>query len=96
MSYDSSSYDNNPAISNVFANYFSSVYVSSPSASTHHTTNTLFESLINASSLYVSLTEVFEGLSSMGQDCTFKPDNLPQIVLSKCCYALARPIPTLL
>ncbi|XP_050531542.1 uncharacterized protein LOC126900110 [Daktulosphaira vitifoliae] len=92
MSYENSSYDNNQAISNAFANYFSSVYASSLSDSTYDTTNVLTESLINTSSLYIPLSEIFEGLSNMGEDCTSGPDKLPPIVLSKCCYALARPI----
>lgn len=95
MTYDDSSYDNNQDISNEFASYFSSVYVNFPPASTHHTTNTLTDSIINVSSLYIPLSEVLVGLSNLGRENTFGPDKLPPIILSKCCYALARPIYTL-
>lgn len=79
-----------------FADYFSSVYVDLKPFSIHQSPKVSPEStIINVSSLYIFLSEVFEGLSNMSLDSSHGPDNLPPIVLSKCCYALAHPIYTL-
>lgn len=83
MSYDESSVDNNQAISNTFFDYFSLVYVNSQYFSSQQSSKLLPESIINVSFLYIFLSKVFEGLTSLGLDSTYGPDRLPPIVLSK-------------
>jgi sarcosine oxidase/L-pipecolate oxidase len=95
MFYDELNFDNSQAISNAFDDYFSSVYVKSQPFNIQQFPKPLPKSTINVSSLYISLSEVFEGLSNMGLDVldsTYGSDGLPPIILSKCCYVLASPL----
>ncbi|XP_050534985.1 uncharacterized protein LOC126902005 [Daktulosphaira vitifoliae] len=81
-------------IANMFGQFFGSVYSNSSK-----TTNGSFSNIsecVDIKNCYLSITEVFEGLSSLHMNLTVGPDLVPEIFLKNCCYSLTRPIHFLL
>jgi len=77
-------------ISNIFSDYFSSLY--STSQRSIPRTDDLENNQTNIFDYDLSLSEIFDGLSCLGNDHVPGPDNIPSLFLNKCHYVLTIPI----
>lgn len=77
--------------SEIFANYFESVYTDS-----HFDPPPVQDFYgIRVSSLSISYDEVFYHLTQLNDDCSSGPDGIPPIVLKNCAFSLTFPLTTL-
>lgn len=84
--------DDLETITRKFKDFFATVYSPSKSSNTKFPTKSSDGDMVDLSSCFISISEVFEELSLLKPDIKSEPDLIPSLLLFNCRYSLSRPL----
>jgi len=88
MIYNGESSHDGGKIANMFADYFSSVYVSSKVTASKFN----YKHIVEICDLTIDIADIFSELSTLNINKGPGPDGIPNVLLRHCCCSLTRPL----